>query len=121
MPVMDIAYFFVAFAALIAVAGVLVVIGGAAARCPQTATVARLGTWVVTTGFVAIGSGVIALIGASLPFLIEGRMAGLYAALGMAFIALGIGFWVAASTLRDILNAATGPATAPEAPEALAA
>lgn len=99
-------YFSLAFAGLLAVAAVLVAIGRAAAKCPQTAPAARLATWVVTTGFVSIGTGVVALIGAALPVLRAGEASGLYMALGFAFIALGIGFFLAATNLRDILAAA---------------
>ncbi|MEL6478602.1 MAG: hypothetical protein AAFR17_14830 [Pseudomonadota bacterium] len=100
----DLIYFSGAILGLAALAAVLVVIGKAAAECPQTAGAARLGTWVVTTGFVTLGFGVVAIIGAFLPMLLEGQANGLYIAAGAASIALGIGFWQAATTLRDILQ-----------------
>lgn len=102
----DLVYFTLALGGLGAVAAILVLIGRAAADCPQTASAAKLATLVVTTGFVAIGAGVVTLIGAALPVLAAGAATGLYVALGLALIALGIGFQIAATTLRDILRAA---------------
>ncbi|MEM9138545.1 MAG: hypothetical protein AAGB15_01820 [Pseudomonadota bacterium] len=102
----DLIYLGGGFAALLALCVVLVVIGRAAAECPQLAGAAKVGTLVITTGFAAIGTGIIALIGAALPFLMTGQVNGLYLALGMVSIALGIGFYNAATTLRDLLRAA---------------
>ncbi|MGF1553640.1 MAG: hypothetical protein ACFBWO_14260 [Paracoccaceae bacterium] len=116
-------YFTLATGGLGAVAAVLVLIGRMAADCPQTAGAARLATLVVTTAFVAIGAGIVTLIGAALPLLAEGAATGLYVALGFALIALGVGFQIAASTLRDILAAARPAAGSPEprAPQSLPA
>ncbi|MEM8597085.1 MAG: hypothetical protein AAGF76_11530 [Pseudomonadota bacterium] len=106
----DLIFFAVAIAGLAIVAGILILIGRVAADCPQTVGAARLGTLVVTTGFVAFGAGVVMLIGAALPILSAGAASGLYMAIGLSFIALGIGFQVAASMLREILQAAPRPA-----------
>ncbi|MEL7349167.1 MAG: hypothetical protein AAFN17_15540, partial [Pseudomonadota bacterium] len=70
----------------------------------------RLGTWVVTTGFVALGLGVVALVGAILPVLLRSEFQGLYTAVGLIFLALGFGFYVAAAMLRDILATARAAA-----------
>lgn len=94
------------FAGLIALCAVLLAIGRAAAECPQLQGVARVGTIVITTGFAAIGAGVLALIAAMLPLMMTEQYNGLYLALGIAAIALGIGFYSAATTLRDVLKAA---------------
>ncbi len=102
----DIVYLAAGFTGLAALCVVLVVIGRAAADCPQIGAAARVGTLVVTTGFAAIGAGIIGLIGAALPLLLEGRANGLYIALGCVAIALGIGFYNAATTLREILRSA---------------
>ncbi|GMG83070.1 hypothetical protein LNKW23_22830 [Paralimibaculum aggregatum] len=102
----DLIYFTVSLSGLAALAAVLVVIGRMAGDCPQTAGAARLATWVVVTGFIALGIGAVALIGAALPVLSEGRAAGLYLAIGLLAIALGFGFYNAATMLRDILAAA---------------
>lgn len=102
----DAIYLSLAFTALSALAGVLILIGRMAQDCPETSGAARLGTWVVVTGFAAIGTGLIALIGAALPYLLGGGKSGLYLTLGMVAIALGIGFYNAATTLRDILKSA---------------
>lgn len=105
----DVLFLSIAFAGLAALGAVLVLIGRAAAECPQTRGAARLGTMVVTTGFSAIGSGVLLIIAAILPILIRGSIDGLYVALGIAAIALGIGFYSAATMLRDILKSAQAP------------
>lgn len=102
----DTLYFSLAFTGLVALALVLVIIGRAAAACPQIGASAKVGTLVITTGFIALGIGAIALIGAFLPLLAEGRASGLYLALGFLSLALGLGFSNAAVRLRDILNAA---------------
>ncbi|MEM7060589.1 MAG: hypothetical protein AAF557_23665 [Pseudomonadota bacterium] len=105
----DLIFLGLGFAGLIALCVVLVVIGRAASDCPQIAAAARVGTIVVTTGFAAIGAGLIALIATALPFLVEQQYNGLYLALGLTAIALGLGFYSAATTLRDVLNAARPP------------
>lgn len=102
----DLIYLSVSGAGLVALAVILVVIGKVATDCPQIGPAARLGTWVVTTGFVAVGIGVIALIGSALPLLANGALGGLYVAVGCVAIALGSGFYFAAARLRDILAAA---------------
>lgn len=61
------------------------------------------------TGFVAIGTGVIALFGAVLPFLGDDTRQALYGAVGFCALALGIGFYNAATMLRDFLRDAPKP------------
>ncbi len=68
-----------------------------------------------------MGVGAIALIGAFLPLLAEGRASGLYLALGFLSLALGLGFSNAAIRLRDILNAAPTPPQIPDGKEAAVA
>lgn len=115
----DILYLTIAGAGLLALCGVLVVIGRAAADCPQTAGAARLATWVVTTGFAALGVGAIGLVGAVLPVLARAPESALYAAIGIVSVLLGLGFSYAATQLREILDAAQRART--EAPAASAA
>ena len=105
----DILFLSIAFAGLVSLAVVLVLIGRAAGDCPQIGGAARPATLVVTTGFAAIGTGVILLIAATLPVLMQGLVMGLYVALGLVGIALGIGFYNAAGALRDILDTAPKP------------
>lgn len=102
----DLVYLGTGFAGLAVLCIVLIVIGRAAASCPEIGAAARVSTLVVVTGFCAVGTGVIALIGAALPYLASARGDGLYLATGCLAIALGIGFYNAASTLRDLLAAA---------------
>lgn len=105
----QVAFLTLGFTGLLALAAVLVVIGRAAAACPQIGAAARVGTLVITTGFLALGAGAIAIIGAFLPVLVAGEVNGLYLALGFLALALGLGFSTAAVRLRDILNAAPRP------------
>jgi hypothetical protein len=102
----DVIYLGFSFTGLAALATILALIGRMAVDCPQMGPAARLGTWVVTTGFVAMGTGVIGVIGAFLPTLLDGRGSGIYLSVGVVAIALGTGFYFAASGLRDILTAA---------------
>ena len=111
----DVTFLILGFVALFALAVVLVVIGRAAEQCPQIGAAARVGTLVITTGFLALGAGAIAIIGAFLPILISGAANGLYLALGFLSLALGLGFSTAALRLRDILHAAPRPSGAPAA------
>ncbi|MEM1299850.1 MAG: hypothetical protein AAGH68_11285, partial [Pseudomonadota bacterium] len=87
----DIIYFAIAFVGLTGLCTVLAIIGRAAAECPQIGAAAKVGTWVVTTGFCAIGVGIIAIGAALLPLLTDGRSDGLYWAIGIVSIVLGIG------------------------------
>ena len=92
-----------AFAVLIVLAAVLVLVGRAAGRCPQSANAARIATLVVTTGFLAVGAGAIGLAGVALATLDSGDpIAGL---VGLA-IALGFGFVWAARRLQEVIAAA---------------
>ncbi|MEM1383018.1 MAG: hypothetical protein AAGG06_05175 [Pseudomonadota bacterium] len=87
---------------------ILANIGRPAANCPGIAHAAYLGTWVVTSAFVTLGIGAIALTGAWLPLLLEGNPQRLFMPVGVVSIALGIGFFIAAEALCGILDAARG-------------
>ncbi|MEM9782120.1 MAG: hypothetical protein AAF899_06560 [Pseudomonadota bacterium] len=113
---LEFVYFAVSLMGLGGLAKVLVVIGDAAAACPQTAAAARLGKWVVTTGFVTLGAGAVSLIAAALPALTANGFSGLYAATGLMFLALGAGFYIAATMLNNILTAARSRIDADPAP-----
>lgn len=102
----ELLFYPVGLAGLLALCLMLIVIGRAARECPETAAAARLGALIITTGFATIGTGVIALIGAALPIFGSGKAEALPLALGFVSIALGVGFWNAASMLRDILREA---------------
>ncbi|MEM6546531.1 MAG: hypothetical protein AAF713_02180 [Pseudomonadota bacterium] len=70
---------------------ILANIGRPAANCPEIAHAAYLGTWVLTSAFVTLGIGAIALTGAWLPLLLEGNPQRLFMPVGVVSIALGIG------------------------------
>lgn len=110
----DLLYLSLAGTGLVALCAVLVVIGRAAAECPQTAGAARLATWVVTAGFAALGVGAIGLVGAILPALARQPDSALYAAVGLVSVLLGIGFAYAAGQLRALLREARAAMAAAE-------
>ena len=115
---MSMLYFYpIALAGLAALSTVLIVIGRATQDCPQLAGTARLMSLIVTTGFVTIGVGMIALIGALMTRFTEDAVQAVSIAVGLASIALGIGFWTAAVNLRDMLKDAMMNRM-PAAPEA---
>ncbi|MEM9044749.1 MAG: hypothetical protein AAGC81_08625 [Pseudomonadota bacterium] len=102
---MSIIYYYpIALAGLAILSTVLILIGQASKECPQLAGAARLASVIVTTGFSTIGIGVIALIGAAMTQVNTDPFQVVALAVGIAAIALGIGFLAAAINLRDLLK-----------------
>ncbi|MBU2981894.1 hypothetical protein KO498_08705 [Lentibacter algarum] len=94
-------------AALLAVATLsfmILKIGTLLADCPQTGKNARSAALSVATGYAAIGTGGVLLIGGMLPLLRDMPEAGATLALGFAALCLGLGFTQAVGTLRDVLK-----------------
>ena len=100
-------YLFIALGILAALTAIILALGEIIHACPDrpNARPAALG---VATGFAAIGSGGLALIGAAIPVIGAPPMAALLAALGLATLCLGLGFAHAMAILRGLL--APGPA-----------
>ena len=108
------------FAAMIAVAllsFMILKIGALMSDCPQNGPAARTAAITISTGFAAIGTGGVLLIGAVLPLLAD--MPELAIALGLGFVSLclGLGFTQAIATLRAVLAPAIpgAPASIPKA------
>lgn len=79
-------------------------IGALMSACPEGAPFARPAAVTIATGFAAIGTGLVLLVGALLPLFPEALDAALPLALGFASLCLGLGFTQAASTLRDVTS-----------------
>lgn len=105
----DILYLSISFAGLLSLTAVLRLIGRAASDCPQIGGAARVSALVVMTGFLAIGTGIILLFGAILPELGGNTVQVLYLAVGFCALSLGLGFYAAATMLRDIVQSAPKP------------
>ncbi len=78
-------------------------IGAMIGDCPVSAARARAVSITVATGFAAIGTGGVVMIGAVLPFMAKAPFAALMLALGFAALCLGLGFTHAMGTLRAAL------------------
>lgn len=80
-------------------------IGRMLADCPENGARARTAAITVATGYAAIGTGSVLLIGAVLPVFAEEATLALLPAVGFAALCLGLGFTNAVSTLRHVLEA----------------
>lgn len=96
-------YIVLGFAALSALAVMILRIGALLGDCPQSSATARAAAVTIATGFAAIGAGGVILIGALLPLLADAAFAGFLGALGFAALCLGLGFTQAVGTLRAVL------------------
>lgn len=117
-------YMAMAFGGLAVLSVMILRIGTLLEACPQTAGRARMAAVTIATGFAAIGSGGVILIGALLPLMQRAAFGGLFLALGLVALCLGLGFTHAAGTLRLVLREPLEPVktqnTRPE-PEAVKA
>ncbi|SMX45825.1 hypothetical protein [Actibacterium lipolyticum] len=106
-------YFALCLLVLIGLATMIMKIGAALGDCPNTGRAAKAGAISITSGYLAIGFGGCVLIAAIMPALKNLPDAGLFVALGVACIALGMGFSSAATTLREIVARAALQANPP--------
>lgn len=104
MLVLALIYITLGFGALVALAGMILRIGGLLAECPDNRPTARAAAVTIATGFAAIGAGGVILIGAVLPLLDGAPMMGFLGALGLAALCLGLGFTQAVGTLRAVMQ-----------------
>lgn len=79
-------------------------IGAMMSDCPQNGPAARTAAITIATGFAAIGSGGVLLIGAVLPLLPKMPEMGVALGLGFAALCLGLGFTQAIATLRAVMS-----------------
>lgn len=105
MTILYIAYFIIALAALGILTHMILRIGALMGDCPQTGRTARSAAITIATGFAAIGLGGVVLAAIILPAL-QTSLVGLLGALGLACLALGLGFTQAVATLRGVVNEA---------------
>ena len=115
---LTLAVFYIPFAltAVVVLTLMILHIGALAGDCPVTRARARAVSTSVATGFAAIGTGGVIIIGAALPILGEAPVVALMLTLGFAALCLGLGFTHAMGTLRAALTSLQG-ATLPK-PEA---
>lgn len=123
-------YFAIAAAILAGLTTMLLHIGKLLGACPVSGAAAWSAAITITTGFVAIGIGGIFLLGALMSIIPQSDPTALTAVIGLASLALGLGFSQAAVSLRGAITqiqkaiqeaemAPTGPAgdgAEPEAP-----
>lgn len=105
-----ITYIVLAAAALMALATMILKVGGMLAECPDQSPATKAAAVTIATGFVAIGAGGMILIGAVLPLMQEEAVAAFLVALGLVALCLGLGFTHAIGTLRAVVADAKRPA-----------
>lgn len=115
MITLALTYITLALAALIALCIMILKIGDLIGDCPQSKTSARAAAVSVATGFAAIGSGGIILIGAVLPMLEDAALPAFFLSLGFAALCLGLGFTHAIATLRAVVRMPAAKRKAPKA------
>ncbi|HHC29395.1 MAG TPA: hypothetical protein ENK80_02375 [Rhodobacterales bacterium] len=103
-------YFLIALTTLVALSLMILKIGHSLAACPDSPLSVRPATLTVTTGFVALGAGGVVLIGACIPAMDLPLASELFLGLGIASIALGLGFSHAIATLRAVTTPLPPPA-----------
>jgi len=97
-------YLALAFGGLTALSIMILKIGTLLVDCPQSVAKARMAAVTITSGFAAIGTGGVILVGALLPMLEDVALNGLFVTLGLVALCLGLGFTHAVATLRAILT-----------------
>jgi hypothetical protein len=109
MTLLFIAYFGIALTALGILTTMILRIGALLGECPDTGRTARSAAITIATGFAAIGLGGVVLAAILLPALMAAPAVGLLSALGLACLALGLGFTQAVATLRGVIAEAHLP------------
>lgn len=110
MLILGLFYILFALATVAALTTMILRIGAMAGDCPVTQARAHTVSITIATGFAAIGSGGVIMIGAILPFLQNAPFAALLLAMGFAATCLGLGFTHAMGTLRAALMPMPAPA-----------
>lgn len=109
-------YLLLCLAGVIALSRMILTIGGMMAECPGPGPTARSAAVTIATGFGAIGTGGVLLIGAALPVFAHSPVIAVAAGSGFAALCLGLGFTQAITTLRAVLSPAPPAAAANERP-----
>ncbi|MBM7066059.1 hypothetical protein [Actibacterium sp. 188UL27-1] len=96
-------YFLLSFSALIALTIMILKIGVMLGACPINGPSARSAAITIATGFLAIGAGGVCLLAALIAVIPQEDPVALLIALGLASLALGLGFTQAVATMRDVI------------------
>lgn len=116
-------YFAIALSVLGWLMFMILKIGAMMGTCPTTNGAARSASITIATGYGAIGLGGVTLAAILLQVLMQAGAVALLAALGLASLALGLGFSQAMATLRGVVAevgnrpAASNQPKAPFGPE----
>lgn len=94
------AYFILCALVLSVLSHMILRIGKILSDCPERGTTIRATSVTVATGYCAIGTGAVILLGIALPAAGENHLFALPAALGLSILSLGLGFTHAIGTLR---------------------
>ena len=111
MAFLIITYFTGAMICLATLCLILMKIGTLMATCPVNGPAIRISALTVVTGFGAIGTGGVALIGAILPIIAHSGANALLVTLGLALLCLGLGFTQAMTTLQSVVKTLPKPDT----------
>lgn len=104
MIMLALTYITLALAALIALCIMILKIGHLIGDCPQSMATARVASVSIATGFAAIGSGGITVIGSGLALTDDAALPAFFLSLGFAALCLGLGFTHAIATLRAVVR-----------------
>lgn len=113
---MLVAYLAVSLLTLCGLAAMILAIANTLAACPEKGPRAKAAGITIATGFLAIGGGVVLLIGALASYRPDPGL--LIFSMGLACVVLGLGFTQAVTTLRAVVDGGANPRPAPQpAPE----
>jgi len=115
MIMLALTYITLALAALIALCIMILKIGALVGNCPQSKTAAHAAAVTVATGFAAIGSGGIIVIGSGLALADGAALPAFFLSLGFAALCLGLGFTHAIATLRAVVRMPAAKGKVPKA------
>ncbi|QUJ75602.1 hypothetical protein KDD17_11620 [Sulfitobacter albidus] len=104
MTLFALLYIVLTLGGVAALAAMILRIGTMLGDCPQSRATARAAAVTIATGFAAIGTGGVILIGAGLPLLANVPFAGFLGITGLAALCLGLGFTHAVHVLRALMQ-----------------
>lgn len=96
-------YFAFSLSALVALTMMILKIGVMLGACPVNGPSARSAAITIATGFLAIGAGGVCLLAALITLIPQDDPISLLIVLGLASLALGLGFTQAVATMRDVI------------------
>lgn len=108
-------YFALSLSALVALTMMILRIGVMLGACPINGPSARSAAITIATGFLAIGAGGVCLLAALITLIPQENPVSLLIVLGLASLALGLGFTQAVATMRDVIAQITRATSAAQA------